>query len=957
MTSSSSIGKLVHVRNRDWVVLPESNLEDGFLVLSPLDGNSNVQILIDEELEVVETASFDLPSLDDLDSDDGEISCIGNLAQARLLRDAVRLSFRNAAGPFRSLSRIGIEPRPYQLVPLMMALKQETIRLLIADDVGIGKTVEALLIARELFDRGEIDGFSVLCPPHLAEQWKDAMVEQFGFEDTTLVLASTAKKLEKDLIDGDDSIFKRNPITVVSLDFIKQESRRNSFIRTCRKLIIVDEAHGCTEREERGGQKQVRHQLLKAIAENPEQHVVLVTATPHSGHQDAFASLIGLLDTDFKEIASSVSPSQQDRQRIAKHLVQRRRPDIKRDFKDMGTTFPTRLETSVEYEWSGNMLKLFKDIVEWCKSRIETAGSKNTARVRHWSMLGLMRAMSSSPAAAIAGLQNRSSGLGEELDTTENIESSLFDIETEGGIRDEVISTEQLEGTSGDREILESFIQRFESIFSEKDTKLDSLCEIIEEQFARSQQEGEEEFHPIIFCRFVPTVDYLTTKLSERLKNVHVEGITGRIAPEERLRRVEVLGESEQRILICTDCLAEGVNLQQYFNSVIHYDLSWSPTNHEQREGRVDRFGQQCENVRAMSIIGSNNIIDGIVSNIIIEKQKTIRSQLQISVPAPNAVAAIQAAVDAGFLAEMSTTVQTNLSDFFEDAEQRLERQEREWLDAADRELKRRSIFAQGTIKVEEVSEEINEIRDALGDPEMVADFLESAISAYGATPNREEMHLTFTTEPMDDEIQPIHEWKEQEKLAIVDDVSPVPRGFRRIVRTSPVVERIARHVMGTSLDPISKGRGRRMSVTRTNDVTERTIILLARARFSLKSVLGGKETTNLVEDLITIAFTGDIADPNWLDKGETKQLWDISPSGSMPPEQARMLLKPILKGIKEGVLNAPLIEKARILEEEIITSHQRVRTVTKEKGKLSINTHQPMDILSISILLPQGGD
>ena len=95
---------------------------------------------------------------------------IGSLEQAVLLRDAVKLSFRNAAGPFRCLSRIGVEPRPYQLVPLMMALRQETVRLLISDDVGIGKTVESLLIARELHDRGEISGFTILCPPHLAEQ-------------------------------------------------------------------------------------------------------------------------------------------------------------------------------------------------------------------------------------------------------------------------------------------------------------------------------------------------------------------------------------------------------------------------------------------------------------------------------------------------------------------------------------------------------------------------------------------------------------------------------------------------------------------------------------------------------------------------------------------------------------------------------------------------------------------
>src|SRR5581483_3134933 len=95
---------------------------------------------------------------------------VGDARSARLLRDALRLTFRSSAGPFRSFGRIAVEPRPYQLVPLMMSLKLDPVRLLIADDVGIGKTIEAAVIARELFDRGEIRRLTVLCPPHLAEQ-------------------------------------------------------------------------------------------------------------------------------------------------------------------------------------------------------------------------------------------------------------------------------------------------------------------------------------------------------------------------------------------------------------------------------------------------------------------------------------------------------------------------------------------------------------------------------------------------------------------------------------------------------------------------------------------------------------------------------------------------------------------------------------------------------------------
>ncbi len=109
-------------------------------------------------LELVEPAQFDLPNPDQ----------IGDYRSCRLLRYAVRLGFRSSAGPFRSFARIAVEPRPYQLVPLLMALSLDPIRILIADDVGIGKTIEAGLIARELLDRGEVQRLAVLCPPHLA---------------------------------------------------------------------------------------------------------------------------------------------------------------------------------------------------------------------------------------------------------------------------------------------------------------------------------------------------------------------------------------------------------------------------------------------------------------------------------------------------------------------------------------------------------------------------------------------------------------------------------------------------------------------------------------------------------------------------------------------------------------------------------------------------------------------
>ena len=184
-----AVGSLVKARGREWVVLPES--ADEMLILRPLGGTEDEVAGIYLPLERVESAQFDLP----------DPTHPGDYRSSRLLRDAVRLGFRSSAGPFRSFARIAVEPRPYQLVPLLMALKLDPVRLLIADDVGIGKTIEAGLIARELIDRGEVERLAVLCPPQLAEQWQVELHDKFHI-DAELVLPGTATRLGTELPRG-----------------------------------------------------------------------------------------------------------------------------------------------------------------------------------------------------------------------------------------------------------------------------------------------------------------------------------------------------------------------------------------------------------------------------------------------------------------------------------------------------------------------------------------------------------------------------------------------------------------------------------------------------------------------------------------------------------------------------------------------------------------------------------
>ncbi|MEN6437512.1 MAG: DEAD/DEAH box helicase, partial [Syntrophobacter sp.] len=382
-----TVGSLVKARGREWVVLPDST--DDLLVLRPLGGSDDEIAGIYIPLEPVAPATFDLP----------DPSQVGDYRSARLLRDAVRLGFRSSAGPFRSFARVGFEPRPYQLVPLLMALKLDPIRLLVADDVGIGKTIEAGLIARELLDRGEIERLAVLCPPPLAEQWQSELRDKFHIE-AELVLPSTAARLERNLSLG-ESLFERYPFVIVSMDYIKSDRRREEFKRACPEFIIVDEAHTCAYGAERGGRHK-RFEMVRGLAQNPDRHIVLVTATPHSGKEEAFRSLLTFLDKEFDDLPEDLTGEENLRHRrhLAQHFIQRRRGDIQ-NYMDSKTPFPRREDREDSYKLSPEYKRLFERVLDYAReSVLDATGGQFHQRVRWWSALALLRSLASSPAAA-----------------------------------------------------------------------------------------------------------------------------------------------------------------------------------------------------------------------------------------------------------------------------------------------------------------------------------------------------------------------------------------------------------------------------------------------------------------------------------------------------------------------------------------------------------------------------
>ena len=975
-TDIPSPGSIVKVRGREWIALPQSSTEkqDQVLKLRPLGGGDQSIATLYWPLEgaSVKPASFDPP----------DPTQSGSQSSALLLRDALLLKLRAGAGPFRSLGNVALEPRPYQLVPLLMALKQAVTRVLIADEVGLGKTVEALLIARELLDRGEIRQITVICPPHLCEKWRADMQGQFNLA-AEVVRPGTAQKLERGLPAG-KSIFDVIPFTVVSLDWIKSDRNRESFLRSCGDFVIVDEAHTCAARK--GGGRQQRYELLRGLSDKPDRHVVLLTATPHSGDTEAFDNLLGLLDRKFAGLSEMAEgPRRKElRDDLGNYFVQRRRQDLKEEWGTNGADFPDRETREAEYKLSGDWAALFHDVLGYAKDLVQrSAGeSKLRQRMSWWAALALLRCVSSSPAAASASLRTKLLNLqtGSSGDTELNEQQLADDLESMAalavldGAEEEFSGEEAAPGAdlanAEDAEQLQDLIARADLLRGKThDPKLKQLIKELNGLL-------KEGFRPVIFCRFRPTAHYLAEQLQEALpKRSHVVmAVTGDLPPEERVLRIrelqDELANEKVPVLVATDCLSEGIDLQHTFDAVVHYDLCWNPTRHEQREGRVDRFGQARNNVRALMLHGgSSNPVDDRVRTVILEKEQTIRKELGVSVPIPGNANTITQAVLSSILGGPAQVIQGSFELGLEgNTATQLELDatiEAEWQSAKEKAKTTRTIFAQRSLKPEEALAEWDRMQESLGSEQAVERLVVNAcrrlnlpIGPLKSSNDCWELDLTA----LEDDRMALRERLRNHDLdgrLRLSFRSPARDGSKLLSRSHPLVVELADFVAERALSGLEPDLAARASVIRTKAVTSRTQLLVLRLRHQLHQdrwTGSGYEALPdlLVEECLTVQVQGDGVEQ--LEGAAALELLEAPPTGNVEAGERTRWLTEAVGGLDalQPALQALAERRAQLAEDD----HRRVREASLRRGesmrmRFNCEPAPAVDVIGLFVLLP----
>jgi hypothetical protein len=928
MAVRHSPGSLIRARGREWIVLSGSDADT--LRVRPVSGSEEDQTLIHLALEAEPVAEATFP--------DPDVRQKAGHDAALLLRDALLLSLRRGAGPFRGFGQIAVEPRAYQLVPLLMALKLEPVRLLIADDVGIGKTIEAALIARELLDRGDISRTTVLCPPHLVDQWVTELEARFHIRPVA-VSAASANRLERNLPQT-ESIFSAHAHTVVSLDYIKSERRRSEFLRACPEFVIVDEAHTCAAT---GQGPHQRYDLLKGLSESKTRHLVLLTATPHSGDEEAFFRLLGLLHPDFAELGEATGEQRtQLRERLSHHFVQRRRPDI--DEWHDGTLFPRRQTKELTYQLTGAWEQFFDSVLEYCATVVGAAeGDARRQRLNFWGTLALMRCVASSPAAAVQALRTRAGIHTDGEDADEALEDRVFD----GGA--DSLPDDDVEPPAGTEDpALLQLIEKAEKLAGQSgDPKLKLLSDHLGQLLA-------DGFHPVVFCRYIATAHYLGRQLAGRFKDVVVGVVTGELTSEERKEKVELLGDADRRLLIATDCLSEGINLQDQFDAVVHYDLSWNPTRHEQREGRVDRFGQQSPTVRATLIYGANNPVDGAVLEVILRKAEKIREELGVPVPLPDTGHTLtQALLRAVFLKQREGGKQ-QLLDFGATVEAHAI--SASWQDAAEKAQRNRTLFAQRRLKPTDVLPEWHKTLAAVGGQKDVQRFTDRALARLGSGLDalRRGYKVALSGLPED-----VRERLESEGLSgtlHIDFSYPAAARCRPVQRSHPLVSVLAETLLERTLsseveaettDPSVLGR---VGCWIADGISERTTVVLLRLRHQLVSQRAGQTTTLLVEEASAISWTGSTEQS--AEGVDALSLLEPVPVGDPPPHVRDRAMRAALDQLAER--RAELSAFAQRRAQTLLADHRRVREAADARGSYTVKPLLPADVIGVYVLLPR---
>jgi len=662
----------------------------------------------------------------------------GRLARFRLLHDVFRLNLAPPNDILISAGRSRIRFEPYQYVPALRALELPRPRLLLADDVGLGKTIEAGLILRDLNVRRRANRVLIVCPAGIMKQWQDELEKKFGFRFGIFDrdgLYETRRKLEVGT-----NPWTVEPRVIASMDFIKRrEGSFRELSSTRWDVIIVDEAHHLSAGRSEDDITD-RHRLARWLAEATDA-LLLLTATPHDGYDESFASLLGLLEPTL------VPPDGRLRfDQYRRHLVRRLKKHIRNS--DDSQKFLQRQVTSIPVELGPEEAALHAAVLSHARelnALAEQTSRRTDAEAIRLVATILRKRAASSRQALTKTLEQRRLNLSEKIEDIEIQREHLRAIRRGESLPDESLARlerdahrsylavmrrlgAQLRRAEDEvKELgeLQALLDRCATIPESKMTALISHLKTIHNAYPDDKV--------ILFSEYSDTVQAMIEALEQEQRYTgKCCQLTGELSPTQRNHILAEFARPEKLVLVATDAAGEGLNLHRHCHRMIHFELPWNPNRLEQRNGRIDRYGQT--HTPLISFLYARDSYEGEVLARLVEK---IERQISRLGAVGDVLGQIQAERIEALIARAPTDVQAAIAE----AERQIDQELNQAATASIHDL-----LGDGSQDASEVQKAVEAARNGMQESVDLGDFVCRAVTAAGGRAERVGNTLRIST-------------------------------------------------------------------------------------------------------------------------------------------------------------------------------------------------------------------
>jgi ERCC4-related helicase len=577
------------VRGDVWEVKRRVDLGDRLLLkLGPIDGGEEVEVLSPPD-EVVFLAS---------PATNLERKALVPYGVWRDLHEALRLSSLEA-GEYAAFHSGRIQPEPYQFAPVAKLMEAAHRNLLIADDVGLGKTIEAGICLFELIARGVGRRILLVVPPGLIPQWLDEMRDKFGLVFQPIENASSLDSAQTSLSEGVQpwAYFER---VITSTEYLKRRDVHVSALARPWDVIVVDEAHYLAESGSPTSPYSTLRSRLGPRLREASRSLILLTATPHNGYRHSFRSLLELVEPTEATLGGTAAAIER---RIGRTMVRR----MKRQITKAGANgereqaFPPRMP--VERIEVGNLsreeIEIFSRVSTYCARTIGAAEGSEDADLVSFAMQIIKKRMLSSRRALQRTIANRLEALNNREAEEPPSRSELLELQSDLPLGEDLAERTSLrilrtslsrdaKRRSSEKKQLKEIQQLLNRIGDRSDPKIDILVAHLERGILGIP--GEKA---IVFTEYRDTLEAIRSALTSHpsFQNAFTE-LTGGLSGRQRTTRIARFLEADCLLLIATDAASEGLNLQEQCRRIYHFELPWNPNRLEQRNGRIDRHGQ-----------------------------------------------------------------------------------------------------------------------------------------------------------------------------------------------------------------------------------------------------------------------------------------------------------------------------------------------------------------------------